>query len=63
MKSIIAWTVLAILPLYVAAHNKPTTPEEIEVHRSLQAAAYYVRPDINPFMIYNGVEPDFSLSE
>lgn len=46
MKSIFAWTVLVILPLYVAAHSKPTSPEEIEVHRRLQAAAYYVRPHI-----------------
>jgi hypothetical protein len=43
MKSILALATLAI-PLFVVAHKEPTTPEEIEVQRSLQAAAYYVRP-------------------
>jgi hypothetical protein len=42
MKSILALTVLAI-PALVAPHKQPKTPEEIEMQRGLQAAAYYVR--------------------
>jgi hypothetical protein len=38
-------TLLAFLPLFlgVAAHTEPKTPQEIEVQRALQAAAYHVR--------------------
>ena len=42
MKAILALVTL-IIPSFVIAHKEPTTPEEIEVQRSLQAAAYYVR--------------------
>jgi hypothetical protein len=52
MKLILVLASLAI-PLFVVAHREPTTPEEIEVQRSLQAAAYYVRPastTILPFL-------------
>ena len=43
MKLILALTALAI-PLFVGAHKELKTPEEVEVQRSLQAAAYHVRP-------------------
>jgi hypothetical protein len=41
MKSIFIITMLAA-PLYVGAHKEPKTTEELEVQRSLQAAAYHV---------------------
>ncbi|KIM74252.1 hypothetical protein PILCRDRAFT_92696 [Piloderma croceum F 1598] len=48
MKSILVLASLAI-PLFVVAHREPTTPEEIEVQRSLQAAAYYCAPAVEQF--------------
>ena len=41
---------LALLPLFanaVLAHKEPKNPQEIEVQRALQAAAYHVRPHSN----------------
>lgn len=43
--------ILTLLPLLasVTAHKEPKTPQEIEVQRALQAAAYHVRlvPDLD----------------
>lgn len=41
MKSILCLAALT-LPLLASAHNKIQTPEDIEIQRSLQAAAYHV---------------------
>jgi len=49
MKSILTLAVL-VIPLFVVAHREPNTAEEFEVQRSLQAAAYYVRPCL-PFIL------------
>ncbi|KAJ3565259.1 hypothetical protein NP233_g7747 [Leucocoprinus birnbaumii] len=40
---------LALVTSFVAAHQEPKTPEEIEVQRALQAAAYHCAPAVERF--------------
>ncbi|KAF9525712.1 Intradiol ring-cleavage dioxygenase [Crepidotus variabilis] len=40
---------LLLLPLFAVAHKEPETPQEIEVQRALQAAAYHCAPAVAEF--------------
>lgn len=42
LKPILVVSLFLVAP-FVSAHKEPKTPEEIEIQRALQAAAYYVR--------------------
>ncbi|KXN81588.1 hypothetical protein AN958_04410 [Leucoagaricus sp. SymC.cos] len=40
---------LAVFAHFISAHKQPKTPEEIEVQRALQAAAYHCAPTVDQF--------------